>query len=195
MALTLVDAFMNCVKIEWDATHYAERLPKKFPRPGTAATDASEAIIRRQYPPQNDSAANVPISRPCIVVDMQGVILAWHLPGILNDSQQSKMMATTKKLHPLLEQHPKGTSWCLDPGYFPSELEGLQVIVEFLPAWFQQGHETVQKFPQVSASLKKSAALDWLDHATETNSIMGTILAVIHPELYDAGWETFNVMS
>ncbi|KAH9020902.1 hypothetical protein EDB85DRAFT_2152751 [Lactarius pseudohatsudake] len=194
MALTLVDAFMNRVKIEWDATRYADKLPKKQEKPGTVAADAKEASMRRQYPLRNDSAADIPISRPCIVVDMQGVNLAWHLPGILSDSRQSEMMAATEKLHPLLEKHPKGTSWRLDPGYFPSGLEGLQGLVNFLPAWFQQAHETVQEFPQVSTSLKKPAALDWLDHATESNSIMSTILAVIHLELYDAGWNTFKVL-
>ncbi|KAH9012162.1 hypothetical protein EDB85DRAFT_2159236 [Lactarius pseudohatsudake] len=194
MALTLVDAFMNRVKIEWDATRYADKLPKKQERPGMVAADAKEASMRRQYPPRNDSAADIPISRPCIVVDMQGVILAWHLPGILSDSRQSEMMAATEKLHPLLEKRPKGTSWRLDPGYFPSGLEGLQGLVNFSPAWFQQAHETVQEFPQVSTSLKNPAALDWLDHATESNSIMSAILAVIHPELYDAGRNTFKVL-
>ncbi|KAH9179080.1 hypothetical protein EDB89DRAFT_1842312, partial [Lactarius sanguifluus] len=67
-------------------------------------------------------------------------------------------------------------------------------LVDFLPAWFQQGHETVQEFPQVSASLKKLAALEWLDHATKSNSIMSVILAVIHLELYDAGQETLKVL-
>ena len=54
---------------------------------------------------------------------------------------QSEMMAATEKLHPLLEKRPKGTSWRLDPGYFPSGLEGLQGLVDFSPAWFQQAHE------------------------------------------------------
>ncbi|KAH9166668.1 hypothetical protein EDB89DRAFT_1857208 [Lactarius sanguifluus] len=142
--------------------------------------------MRRQYPPRNDLAVDIPISRPCIVIDMQGVILAWHLPGILSDSWQ--------KLHSMLEKRPKGTSWRVDLGYFPSGLEGLQGLADFSPAWFQQGHEMVQEFPQVSASLKKLAALDWLDHTTESNSIMGAILAVIHPELYDAGRDTFKVL-
>ncbi|KAH9037002.1 hypothetical protein EDB85DRAFT_1861756 [Lactarius pseudohatsudake] len=150
--------------------------------------------MRRQYPPQNDSAADIPISRPCIVVDMQGVILAWHLPGILTDSRQSEMMAATQKLHSLLEKRPRSTSWRLDPEYFPSGLEGLQGLVNFSPAWFQQGHERVQEFPQVSASLKTPAALEWLDRATESNSIMSAILAVIHPELYDAGRNTLKVL-
>ncbi|KAH8993771.1 hypothetical protein EDB92DRAFT_1815426 [Lactarius akahatsu] len=188
---SIIPEIIQAVKIEWDATHYADKLPKKQEKPGTVATDTKEASMRRQYPLWNVSAADIPISRPCIVVDMQGVILAWHLPGI-----------SAKKLHPLLEKRPKkgSTSWCLDLGYFPSGLEGLQGLVNFLPAWFQQAHEKlisvemVQAFPQVSVSLKKPAALDWLDHTTESNSIMSAILAVIHPELYDAGRNTLKVL-
>ncbi|KAH9016575.1 hypothetical protein EDB84DRAFT_1256888, partial [Lactarius hengduanensis] len=176
----------------WDATRYADKLPKKLAKPETAAADAQEAIMKRQYPPRNDSAADIPISRPCIVVDMQGVILAWHLPGILTNSRQSEMMAATQKLHPLLEKRPRSTSWRAGPEYFPSGLEGLQGVADFSPAWFQQAHEMVQEFPQVSVSLRKPAALDWLDHATESNSIMSAILAVIHLELYDAGRNTFK---
>jgi len=32
--------------------------------------------------------------------------------------------------------------------------------------------------------------LDWLDAISESNTILSAILAVIHPELYDAGWQT-----
>jgi hypothetical protein len=34
--------------------------------------------------------------------------------------------------------------------------------------------------------------LDWLDHISESNTVLSAILAVIHPELHDAGRETFN---
>jgi len=37
-------------------------------------------------------AAALTISRPCIIVDKQGMILAWHLPGILNDSWQVSLL-------------------------------------------------------------------------------------------------------
>jgi hypothetical protein len=32
--------------------------------------------------------------------------------------------------------------------------------------------------------------LEWLDAISESNAILSAILAVIHPKLYDAGWET-----
>ncbi len=48
----------------------------------------------------------------------------------------------------------------------------------------------VQQYLQVSANFSLPAALDWLDAILESNAILSTILAVIHPQLYDASWET-----
>lgn len=39
-------------------------------------------------------------------------------------------------------------------------------------------------------SFEKPAALDWLAAISESNAIVSAILAVIHPKLYDAGWQT-----
>lgn len=50
-------------------------------------------------------------------------------------------------------------------------------------------NETVQERPQVGATLKSPAALEWLDEISTSNMITSAILAVIHPELYDAGRE------
>lgn len=48
----------------------------------------------------------------------------------------------------------------------------------------------MQRYPQVSANFCSPAALDWLDAVSESNAILSAILAVIHPKLYDAGWQT-----
>ena len=48
----------------------------------------------------------------------------------------------------------------------------------------------MQQHPQVSANFASPAALDWLDAISESNAILSAILAVIHPKLYDAGWQT-----
>ena len=83
------------MKIDWDATRYAQRLPKQPANTGTRAATDAEARLRRRYPPQGDSAAaRVTVSHPCIVVDMDNVILAWYLPDILSDSRQ-----VTKPIH------------------------------------------------------------------------------------------------
>ena len=48
----------------------------------------------------------------------------------------------------------------------------------------------MQKCPQVSTNFRLPAALDWLDAILEFNVILSAILAVIHPNLYNAGWQT-----
>ena len=50
----------------------------------------------------------------------------------------------------------------------------------------------MQESPQAGAIFKKPAAKKWLDAISQSNSILSAILAIIHPELHDAGQETFN---
>jgi Oxygenase domain of the 2OGFeDO superfamily len=48
----------------------------------------------------------------------------------------------------------------------------------------------MQPYLQGSANFSLPAALDWLNAISESNAILSAILAVIHPNLYDAGWQT-----
>ena len=138
--------------MRWDITRYAEMLPKKPSRPGTKASNEKEASLKRRYPPLNGVTA----SMPGIVVDMQGIILVWYLPGILSDSRQAgsftpsdrsgkpdtfqnAMLAAKEKLHPLLNISPAGSNWRDDPKFYSSE--GSQGSVNLSPAWFPQGHD------------------------------------------------------
>ena len=75
--------------MEWDVTCYAEMLPKKPLKSETKASKEKEASLKQQYPPLNGVMASL----SCIIVDMQGIILAWYLPGILTDSRQVSLFA------------------------------------------------------------------------------------------------------
>lgn len=86
------------MKIEWDVTRYADRLPLRPANSGTKSALATEDRLNRRYPPRNDLTAEVPISRPCIIVDMHGIILAWHLPRILKDSRQVSFFRLVRSL-------------------------------------------------------------------------------------------------
>jgi hypothetical protein len=143
--------------VDWDATRYSDKLPKQPGKPGTKASLEREASQKSEYPPLN----GVEASRPCIVVDMQGIVLAWYLPGILNDSRQvglftlanhgskpdgyyqSEILTATEKLYPLLRKKaPKcSTSWRVDPKNFRPGTEAPEGSVSISPAWFQQAHE------------------------------------------------------
>lgn len=47
----------------------------------------------------------------------------------------------------------------------------------------------MQEYPRISASFNSPAALDWLNTISESNAVLSAILGVIHPKLYDAGWQ------
>lgn len=119
-----------------------------------------ETALRNQYPP----LTGVSVSSPCIIVDMHGVILAWYLPGILDDSRrvglftlsvrgsksdsfQGAIMEATKKLHPLLEMSKTRSAaatrsdWRNKPKYFRRGTEVPPGSVTLSPAWFPQGHD------------------------------------------------------
>ena len=79
--------------MEWDVTHYVEMLPKKPLKSGTKASKEKEASLKWQYPPLNGVTASL----PCIIVDMQGIILAWYLSGILTNSRQVSLFALSNR--------------------------------------------------------------------------------------------------
>ena len=83
----------TAVNIKWDFTCYAEKLPRKYVPSGAMAR--LEESLRRQYPPEGNLAAGIVNSKPCIIVDMHNVILAWYLPGILSKSRQVNLSYCT----------------------------------------------------------------------------------------------------
>jgi hypothetical protein len=52
----------------------------------------------------------------------------------------------------------------------------------------------LQKYPQASVNFGLEDALAWLAAISESNAIVSAILVIIHPKLYDAGWETINCL-
>jgi len=75
---------LSAGEVGWDVTCYAEKLVKKPSKSGTKALDLKELSLRKRYPLLNGEMA----STPCIIVDTQGIILSWYLPGILTSSRQ-----------------------------------------------------------------------------------------------------------
>ena len=111
--------------------------------------------MKEEFPPLD----RVTMSGPCIIVDMQGIILTWYLPGVLEDfrqvglftlsnhsstadTYQSAIMAATEKLNSLLEiRSNSGGSWRSDPELYYSGTQAPGGFVNISPAWYQLGHE------------------------------------------------------
>ncbi len=60
---------LPAVTVEWDAAHYAEKLPKAPLNLRTKASNEKEAALRRRYAPLNGVTA----PRPRTIVDMQAL--------------------------------------------------------------------------------------------------------------------------
>jgi hypothetical protein len=144
------------VVVNWDVTRYRDRLPMQPKMSKSKTSLKREASLKKEFPPLN----GVKASTPCIIIDKQGVIVTWYLPGILADSRkaglftlsnhgskpdtyQGAIIAATEKLKPSLEKG--GTSWRADPEtFYPGTSSGTEApegCVSISPAWFQQGHE------------------------------------------------------
>ena len=144
----------------WDVTRYADKLPKKSLPRGSDLAKAKEASLKKQFVPLDGFTA----STPCIIIDSQGIIMAWYLPNILSSARQvnllssnrikrpnapqSAMLVARKKLRSLLDSSIRGRCWRNDLEYFHPGEESLRGSVNFSPAWFQQGHD-------VSASIRR----------------------------------------
>ena len=145
--------------MEWDVTRYADKLPKKpLPR-GSKGEQEKEASLKQQFVPLNGVTASI----PCIIIDTQGIIMAWYLPKILSDSRQvglspshhikrpnasqNAMLVARQKLRPLLDSSIRTRCWRDDLNYFHPGEVSLRGSVNFSPAWFQQGRD-------VSASVR-----------------------------------------
>jgi len=83
--------------VGWDIIHYADNLLKMLSRPGTRALDEKEELLKKQYPPLEGVTA----SKPSIIVNMHGVIVAWYLPGILSNSRRVPLFSMSNHIENL----------------------------------------------------------------------------------------------
>ena len=104
------------------------------------------------------------------------------------------------------------TNWHAGPHFFCPVEGGLKPgTVNIAPVWFEQGHEvgsptfiwiwfdqfqTEEHQLKVSADLTKpNAVLEWLKKCSLPFALIGGILSIIQPELYNAGWEALKKLS
>ena len=140
--------------MNWDITRYADKLGQNFPNPGTNGSITKERSLRKRYPPLK----GVTFSAPCIIVDMQGIILTWYLPEILSESRQASvplasghsrkpnpsqnaMLVARENLGLLVEIPKTSKSWRNDAKNFRPRRKGAPGLVNLSPAWFQKGHD------------------------------------------------------
>ncbi|KAF8228140.1 hypothetical protein L208DRAFT_1057278, partial [Tricholoma matsutake] len=132
-----------------------------------------------------------------IVLDMHEQILLWFLPGILSPERQRILWEAALKmdqsLRGSLTLNPTCTKWHSDPQYYksPGKCQPYPGNINLSPAWFQQAHNTPKFKPKISKTLKPRlenlTTLGWLKETLELFALMGALLSIVHPELYEIG--------
>lgn len=94
-----------------------------------------------------------------------------------------------KQLENSLTIQKGSPSWRVSPMHFREVENGLRPgAITLSPAWFQRGHENMDTSSlEVSHSLMKPRVTAWLKKSDHLSLLVGGILAVIQPDLYDIG--------
>jgi hypothetical protein len=116
------------------------------------------------------------------------------------------MFADLKMLEPVLKMNPNPSpSWRTSSEYYRPVINGLKPgSLNISPAWFEQGHEVLvyylcdlchtqieqskEHLLKVSEVLKReNPACEWLRKSRMPFALIGGILSIIHPFLFDMG--------
>jgi hypothetical protein len=107
------------------------------------------------------------------------------------------MFADLKMLEQALKMDPKPTNnWRTSSETYRPIVDGLKPgSMNISPAWFEQGHESEEHLLKVSADLaRENPTCEWLRKNRLPFALIGGILSVIHPELFDMGVEALRAL-
>ncbi|PIL25596.1 hypothetical protein GSI_11344 [Ganoderma sinense ZZ0214-1] len=190
-------------QVSWDAVDYANDVSKAaLPNPD------AEARLMAKYPPLIPRAEvirhhddNLPlIVGPAIVTDVKGRILLWSLPNVLSDSRQAKMLRDTQLLEgQMTVEEPEPSAkitkgWRTASTFYSKNGQWISGSTLLYPAGYQQGHTGSNFNPTPSADVRSTRTADWMSAFEESGGILDGVLAMTHPELYDAAQDTMETI-
>ncbi|KIK74358.1 hypothetical protein PAXRUDRAFT_175954 [Paxillus rubicundulus Ve08.2h10] len=113
-----------------------------------------ENTLKERFPVENDEEL---VCEPTLLLDQTGVIMAWHLPGVLFEEFQRDCVRNLKFLFPDISRSiTSSRSWRTQEDLFIESC--IRGAIELSPAWYQQGQVPYRHQPEVSAILKGSHA-------------------------------------
>ncbi|KIK71975.1 hypothetical protein PAXRUDRAFT_181519, partial [Paxillus rubicundulus Ve08.2h10] len=155
----------------------------------TGTNKAREKALKERFSVEKDEEL---VCKLTLLLDQTGVIMAWHLPGVLSEEFQVGVQRNLEFLFPDISRSIISLrSWRTQEDLFmESRIRG---AIELSPAWYQQGRVPYRHQPEVSAILKASHAnpgpQQWLRARALQNAILSATLVVMHPDLYALGRE------
>ncbi|EDR12909.1 uncharacterized protein LACBIDRAFT_323739 [Laccaria bicolor S238N-H82] len=170
----------------WDVRDYAADLS---PRQSGSNEELEKKLLARFPPIYETAGSDIPyLDQPCHITDRQGHILLWYFPEMFSEQLRTFIWDHTGSLSP--KKRSNGT-W---RDHHP-ENEGVTGIVNLSPSWFSQGHEGPEDPLRASADIQEPANSTYLQNVLLANAIVGTIYAVIQPDLFESGLATFEKLA
>ncbi|KAI6032481.1 hypothetical protein EDC04DRAFT_2605132 [Pisolithus marmoratus] len=139
-----------------------------------------------------DTAASLQyeeIMAASVVLDENGNIKLWYLPGAIDYTHQKNIWNSLHGMSVALEDSLKPScqhGWCNDQILF-HEMVDLRGSIDCLPGWYQQGHGVRYIF---CIWLHQ-----WVDQMSNVHALLSGMLAVIHPWMFAAGREALIWLS
>ncbi|KAJ3533264.1 hypothetical protein NMY22_g7403 [Coprinellus aureogranulatus] len=132
------------------------------------------------------------LDRPTVFVGKEGKIAGWYLPSLFSSRISDRVLSSTQRLgrraNSILEVNKNSSNWRHEPTTFANKSECTVPPghVAFAPCWFELGHDITNSLPAPSLSLRREGgALEFLADEVDTNAIIGALLAIVHPELFE----------
>ncbi|KAF5331323.1 hypothetical protein D9611_011817 [Ephemerocybe angulata] len=139
----------------------------------------------------NDSGVLEIVDRPTVYIDKDGMVVAWYLPAVFTRSRSEHIFKTMKKYaNTKVFMAPSRTqAWRHNPENFAigDRCELPPVNANLALSWYSLGHPpSTGAIPFPSSPLRHSgrAGCDLLNEMMETNALVGTLLSLVHPNLY-----------
>ncbi|KIK76246.1 hypothetical protein PAXRUDRAFT_170505 [Paxillus rubicundulus Ve08.2h10] len=100
----------------------------------TGTNKAREKALKERFPVEKDEGL---VCEPTLLLDRTGVIMAWHLPGVLSEEFQVGFQSLISIAMVLLNLGRGTVSWRTQEDLFTESW--IRGTIELSPAWYQQG--------------------------------------------------------
>ncbi|KIK71863.1 hypothetical protein PAXRUDRAFT_181709, partial [Paxillus rubicundulus Ve08.2h10] len=93
----------------------------------TSTKEVREKALKERFPVEKDEEL---VCEPTLLLDQTGVVMAWHLPGVLSEEFQVGFQNISRSI-------TGSRSWRTQEDLFmEARIRG---AIELSPAWYQQG--------------------------------------------------------
>ncbi|KAH6885995.1 hypothetical protein BKA70DRAFT_1444654 [Coprinopsis sp. MPI-PUGE-AT-0042] len=193
IASLVVRALSNQFAASWNIEDYIKTTCRK-----TALADGDELNrFEKLFPPVTPKGASgLPrlMDEPFIVTDSNGRILFFYLPSIISQSHQARIIEAIE----WLSTSPQSASLKIkDDGNFRTHPGKFQAypnfplirsgVATYSSAWPQMGHKNSSIAPSANFCAAKEKAHQFLEHLSESLAVLGSILALVHPAMFESG--------